>query len=227
MIDFPLKMIFLIIFPFIVLIVPFYMNKFGKAHWVMRKYMHTVGIGTMAIYGAVLSSIGELFILVITDLIIAGFLSLHPKIRFIQKLVEFGTRTGESKSEALLNTFFTIGTALYLMIVFVDQRYIFSAAVLTVSLGDGLGEFIGRPFGKIKFRIFSEKSIEGSIGVLIGSFLGIILSYIIFDVFDTTQLIYIGTVALLVTFIEAFSFAYLDNIIMQLVSAFFLFKYVS
>jgi dolichol kinase len=85
-----------------------------------------------------------------------------------------------------------------------------------VAIGDGLGEFIGKPFGKRKYRITAPKSLEGSLGVFLGSFVGAILAFGVLGSESITGwiLLVIILASLIAMIIEAVSISFLDNILM-------------
>ncbi len=128
-----------------------------------------------------------------------------------------GTREGERQIESLINTTLTAISMLSLMAIsFTDNRHFFFAGVLSVSIGDGLGEFIGKPYGKHKFKIFANKSYEGSLGVFVGTFIGCIIAYVSFDMtfFVQNVIFFFFIASLIATLIEAVSVSFIDNISM-------------
>ena len=68
-----------------------------------------------------------------------------------------GTRKGQRQSESIVNSTFTSISALTLLFVsfYFGSRHYFLAGILSVAVGDGLGEFIGKPYGKHKYKILS------------------------------------------------------------------------
>jgi phytol kinase len=86
--------------------------------------------------------------------------------------------------------------------------------MMSVALGDGLGEFIGKPYGKHKFKITANKSVEGSIAVFFGSFIGAILTLFLFNMFTVQIFLWVILTSFVAMVIEAVSFSFLDNVLM-------------
>lgn len=189
--------------------------------WFIRKLIHTCGLTIMGIYGSLLTTLDDIILIVGIVLAILGILTIIPQIQILQKLISMGTREGQTEKESTINTVFTTISVFALLIVFIDTRWLFLAGVLSVGWGDGLGEFIGRPFGKHKFKIISEKSVEGSFGVFLGTFLGIIFAILLLDPFEISMfVITISLVsAIAASIVEALSISFIDNVVMPFLVA--------
>lgn len=209
------KVIILILIPYILFGIAYYSSHKGKPAWFTRKLIHTFGLAIVGLYGSTLNNLQEVFYVFFVFLGILVILSLIPNLRLFQSLIEKGTRTGEKKSESIINTTLTSISMLTLLVVSFDQRWLFFAGALAVAIGDGLGEFVGRPYGKHKYHIFSDKSIEGSLGVFFGTLVGILISFTYFDL-DELSLIFFSAIilaSLVATLIEAFSVSFVDNVL--------------
>jgi dolichol kinase len=105
------------------------------------------------------------------------------------------------------------------------KPYIVAAGIFPMAYGDSLAALVGNRYGKYKFRIFEEKSLEGSMGMFLGSFLSLMLgmSYFskIYRFEFTSQLIPILAVSLATTLLEAVSPKGLDNILVPVMGAYF------
>lgn len=78
------------------------------------------------------------------------------------------TRTGD-KRELLKGTLYFVIVGIICGTLYYKQF----AGVLAMAIlgwGDGLAPVIGTRYGKIKYHIFSDKSVEGSLTFLVGSF---------------------------------------------------------
>ncbi len=220
----PIKIIVLVIIPFTFSLFAYYLHDKGKEPWFIRKYLHTVGLTLIAIYAMLFSSIEEIIITVSVVILIIIILSIIP-LKFAQTMIEFSTRKGEKQIESLINSSLTTIVALILMIVLYDYKWIFTSSLLTVAFGDALGEFIGKPYGRHKYRIIAPKSIEGSIAVFAGALIGIMIPYLFYGfVWSSVPVIIIA--ALVAMIIEALSISFLDNILMPSVTAFILYNYL-
>ena len=113
--------------------------------------------------------------------------------------------------------FFTISTVLCIvtlwtvMFVFHDSKYIIMAAYLALAIGDGAGEMIGKPLGRIKYKVFVEKSLEGTIAVFVGIAISIAISFAVYDIVFIPNIWKIFVIALIGTGAEASTYVGLDN----------------
>jgi len=73
---------------------------------------------------------------------------------------------------------YTIAFAVFTCLAFVDRPFPAAAALLALSLGDGLGGLVGRRFGTHFFRApgGKRKSLEGSLTVAVMSALGVLVA---------------------------------------------------
>ena len=81
--------------------------------------------------------------------------------------------------------------------------------------GDGLAPIIGTRYGKLKYRVLSDKSVEGSLAFLVGSiFAGLFfVRLIVPESFDATKIV---TIAVIATIVEGISPKEVDNITIPL-----------
>jgi len=167
-----------VLLSFIILNLIFLFKWLKMPKWQVRKLGHIILHIFLAFFPYFFENI---FDVIVTIIIIAGILlvvSLIPRIGFLQRIVDECTREGEKKYALVLNGFSTAFALLVIFFVFAyrDMVYIYTIAVLSVAFGDGLGEMIGRPYGKIKYKIFAERSVEGSFFVFFGSLMGVIIT---------------------------------------------------
>ena len=196
--------------------------KFQK--WQVRKLGHMLVHFVLAFFPYMYSYMISLIVTVIIVLVLAGIISLIPQIRFIQRLYRECTREGERIIELVINSISTAFAILLILFVFADKLYIFTAALLTVSLGDGMWEMIGRPYGRIKYKIFSERSLEGSLFVFIGTFLSIVIAYGYHSLLGLEGFWWkIAIVSLVGMVVEACNFRFIDNTTLPLSIALSLF----
>lgn len=208
------KLIGLLFFPYFVFFSSFYLHKRESPNWFVRKYIHTTGLFMVGLFGSTLSTLDEIVIIVTILFISAIALSIHPRIQLIQSLIRMGTRSGEREKETFFNSLFTIVASLTLLYFTFEHRWIFMVAMMAVSLGDGFGEFIGKPYGKHKFKITANKSVEGSIAVFFGSLIGAVFTLFLFNIFTLQILLLVVLTSFVAMVIEAISFSFLDNLFM-------------
>ena len=103
-----------------------------------------------------------------------------------------------------------------------DDLFAASIAIAAMSFGDGMGEVIGRRFGKHEFM--ARRTVEGSLAVLAATFVAIIvIAVFYFDVIGYSGgsepvllLPFALGVGLLVTVIEAVTPGKIDNLVIPL-----------
>ncbi len=120
------------------------------------------------------------------------------------------TRTG-NKGELLKGTLYFVIVAMICGTIYYKQP----AGVMAMAMlgwGDGLAPIIGTRYGKIKYHILSDKSVEGSLAFLVGSVCaGLFFVHLICvpEAFDVTKIIII---ALIATIVEGVSPREVDNL---------------
>jgi len=119
------------------------------------------------------------------------------------------TRTG-NKRELLKGTLYFVIVAMICGTIYYKQP----AGVMAMAMlgwGDGLAPIIGTRYGKIKYHILSDKSVEGSLAFLAGSLCaGLFFVHLIVpESFDATKIIII---ALIATVVEGVSPKEVDNL---------------
>ena len=82
--------------------------------------------------------------------------------------------------------------------------------------GDGLAPVIGKRFGKHKYHLFSDKTIEGSIAFFFFGFIGALFFNLLF--FGQINILILITVAVVTTVIEGLSPKDIDNILIPISS---------
>ena len=187
-----------------------------------RKFLHAM-IGNLPIIMPHFSD-GVYPFLVASPFILVTFLATpySPFPNLINRLGSLSelTEEGHSSGLVLYAISYTVLTYLYGM-----RPYIVAAGIFPMAYGDSLAALVGKRYGKNKFRIFEVKSLEGSMGMFLGSFLSLMLGMIYFSNiyrFEfTSQLIPILAVSLATTLLEAISPKGLDNMVVPLFGAYF------
>ena len=119
------------------------------------------------------------------------------------------TRTGD-KRELLKGTLYFVIVAMICGTVYYKQP----AGVMAMAMlgwGDGLAPIIGTRYGKMKYHILSDKSVEGSLAFLAGSLCaGLFFVHLIVpESFDAGKII---VIALIATIVEGVSPKEVDNL---------------
>ena len=156
----------------------FILKLFKLERWQIRKIGHMIVNCVAAFYPYLYGNFYDLLISVSIAIGVLLILSAIPKLHVLQRIFKMCSRDENFPWELFINAVLMgiVMISIAWFSAYKDSLFIFTAAYLSVSFGDGLGEMIGRPFGKIKYKIFSEKSLEGSIAVFLGSFVGLIIA---------------------------------------------------
>ncbi len=180
--------------------------------WQVRKISHMILHAVLAFFPYFIDNLFDLIITFSITMVLLLVLSLIPQIQFIPKIIEKCTREGDKNMQMVMNSTITSITVLIVYVLFLDKPYVFTAAFLSVSLGDGLGEMIGRPYGKIKYRIFEERSLEGSIAVFLGTAASIFVALAVNKMIAVDIWWKIIVIALIGTIVEACNYRFMDNV---------------
>lgn len=136
-----------------------------------------------------------------------------------------GARSSEGHPYGLV--LYAISWTIVAYLLFEDL-YAASIAIAAMSFGDGMGEIIGRRYGKVKFM--PHRTLEGSVAVVIATLIStLVLAWFYFDVIGYTGStapallwLFAPTVALFVGLLEAATPGSIDNLVIPLVVAGFL-----
>jgi phytol kinase len=123
------------------------------------------------------------------------------------------TRTGD-KRELLKGTLYFVIVAMICGTLYY-KRLEGVLAMAILGWGDGLAPVIGTRFGKMKYHVLSDKSVEGSLAFLVGSVAAglFFVKLILPDMFDPFQIIAVSIVA---TIVEGLSPKEVDNLTIPL-----------
>jgi len=192
----------------------FLLKVVGCKRWQIRKIGHMILHIVVAFFPYFFDNLFDIYVSVLLALGLFLFLSAIPKVQYLQRIFKMCSREESNPWELFFNSIFTGITLLVLLWLFKDQAllFVFTAAYLTMSLGDGLGEMIGRSFGKIKYKVFSEKSLEGSLAVFAGTVIAVTISLAVNSMIMLPgvwwKILVTGVVGAV---IEALSYKFLDN----------------
>lgn len=70
----------------------------------------------------------------------------------------------------------------FLALFFASKPYVIAAGILPMAYGDSLASIVGERYGRRRYRLFADKSLEGSGAIFLGSFLSLTLSLVFFSV---------------------------------------------
>ena len=145
-------------------------------------------------------------------------------VRFLRESV-LGARSAEGHSYGLV--MYAISWTIIAYALF-DDLYAASIAVAAMSFGDGMGELVGRRFGRLKYM--PHRTFEGSFAVFATTFVSVlVITWFYFDVVGVSGstapavlLPFALAVGGFVAFLEAITPGSIDNLVIPLVTAGFL-----
>ncbi|HET54315.1 MAG TPA: phosphatidate cytidylyltransferase [Ignavibacteria bacterium] len=123
------------------------------------------------------------------------------------------TRTGDRRELLKGPLYFTLVMCLMGTVYYKTPLALTAMGVL--AWGDGLAPIFGKRYGKNKYYIFAEKSLQGSAAFLLLGFLGAVLFNVLF--YDSIDFGFILVAVIIATIVEAFSPRDADNILIPLV----------
>jgi dolichol kinase len=195
----------------LVALLNFCVTKFGLPQDISRKITH-IGAGSL---------IG--FLPLYSDLDWSNYLNVTIFLVWIVLLVQKGlfaqpedeavrtmTRTGDRRELLKGPLYFVIVATLCGTILYKSLPGI--VAMATLGWGDGVAPIVGSRYGRWKYRIFSDKTVEGSLAMLIFGFAASVFFVwlVLPSELNITQLLLLAVVA---TLVEGCSPKEVDNIL--------------
>ncbi len=162
-------------------------------------------------------------VLVASPFIIVTFLATpySPFPGLLDRLGSLSELTEEGHSTGLVMYALSYTLLAYL---FGATPYIVAAGIFPMAYGDSIAALIGTRYGRTRFKVFEEKTVQGSVGMFAGSlislFLGMMYFSGIYGFSLTDQLVPILGVSVVTTLLEAVSPKGIDNILVPLVGAY-------
>jgi phytol kinase len=103
-----------------------------------------------------------------------------------------------------------------LAFLFASKTYIIAAGILPMAYGDSAASIIGEKYGKRRYHLTADKSLEGSAAMLIGSLLSFGASLILFSILYSfsllSKILLVFITSIVVTAVEALSPMGFDNL---------------
>jgi dolichol kinase len=103
------------------------------------------------------------------------------------------------------------------------EPYIVAAGIFPMAYGDSSAALIGERFGAHRYRVFEAKSVEGSLGMLAGSLISLLVGMLYFSLIYgfsfAAQIVPCLVVAAVTTVAEAVSPRSIDNLSVPLLGA--------
>lgn len=172
-----------------------------------RKFVH-ITVGSFVAFWPFFLSWNEIQLLSIAFLIVVGiskYLHLFSAIHSVQR-----PTWGE--------LYFALAVGLVPFIT--HDKWIYMAALLQMSLADGLAAILGSRYGKQSYLVFGhKKSVVGTLTFFLVSLL-ILVGYNIIGDGGISPIIYVITIAAVAAFVENLAVKGLDNLLLPLLVAF-------
>jgi phytol kinase len=195
----------------------------GYQKWIPRKFSHVAISSIVALALPIYDNLTGPTITIIIFLVVLFGSSLFG-FHASDLALSAGTRDDSNKVQTFLAAFLALVAFAIVFLSFMSIPFIFVSSILAVSWGDGAGEIFGRPFGKHKFKVWGgkKKSVEGSLAVMIMTFLGVCVAFLLFPYPVTldTLLIAGAIVSVAVSAAEVLCISWTDNVVIPLLSAF-------
>lgn len=139
--------------------------------------------------------------------------SYSPVRAFRRKLKGISELTSEGHEMGL---FFYAVSYTFLAFFLAQKPYTLAAGILPMAYGDAVASIVGEKYGKMKYRLIAEKSLEGSTAMFIVSFVLLWLSLLFFSMFYPLSLsgtiTSVMVVAAVTTLVEGLSPLGFDNL---------------
>jgi dolichol kinase len=144
----------------------------------------------------------------------SSFKSVSKKMKGLADITEEGHHFG-----LILYAFSYTLLALF----FASKPYVIAAGILPMAYGDAAASLVGERYGRRKYRLLADKSLEGSVAMFFTSFLSFTLSLAFFSLlysFSVFEKIFAAiAVAFVATIVEGFSPLGFDNLSVPILSA--------
>lgn len=205
--------IFSIIFVFLIIGVSSILTRFNLlSNEGSRKFIH-IGVSNWWIIAMIFFNNNIYASIVPALFVVINYISYKKQV--------FKAMERDGSKNDLGTVYFALSLLILSLITFknVEYSYLGALGILIMGYGDGFAAVIGVKYGENKFKVLgNEKSLEGSLAMFIFSF---IVSIVILYIFNPIHIIlYSLVLAIISTFLEAFSPYGLDNLAVPLGTSF-------
>jgi len=139
------------------------------------------------------------------------FKNIYKKMKGLADITEEGHQLGL--------VFYAVSYTFLALFFAVSKPYVIAAGILPMAYGDAAASLVGERYGKRKYKVIANKSLEGSAAMFLGSFLSLASFSLLysFSIFGTFFIAI--TVAAVATLVEGFSPLGFDNLTVPFFSA--------
>ncbi len=210
-------------FGFYLLIILLILKQTKFPAWVIRKVGHIFGGTYIAFIAFQFNSLTGILFTVCLFLVLLVVFIIFSKGKLLTEYFIFNFRENENDYTFMINTITTMLVLFGLLLVFYNYPAAFVTSALVISWGDTFGEVIGKTLPFVKYRIFCEKSISGTLGVFVFSFISFLTSAIIFEIPLSNGWLWISMLgSLTCAVIESISWKWFDNIVLPPIGGVFM-----
>jgi dolichol kinase len=160
--------------------------------------------------------------MVAAPFILVTFLaSPHSPYQGIYKRLK-GLADITEKGHSLGLVFYAISYT-FLALLFASKPMVIASGILPMAYGDSLASLVGERYGRVRYKIFAQKSLVGSTAMFLASFISLAASLAFFSALYSfsvyEKLVPAFVTTLVATLIEAFSPMGFDNLSVPAFSA--------
>jgi len=154
-------------------------------------------------------------------LLITFFASPYPLFKNISKRLK-GLADMTEEGHPLGLVFYVVSYT-FLALFFTSKPYVIAAGILPMAYGDSAASIVGEKYGRRRYKLIADKSLEGSTAMFFASFFSFTISLIFFSAlysFSVFEKFFSAiAVATVATFVESFSPMGFDNLTVPVFSA--------
>ncbi|MEA2070013.1 MAG: hypothetical protein U9O98_01845 [Asgard group archaeon] len=196
--------------------------------WLIRKAMHLLGGAYISLIVFKYDTFLGLILSLILFLILFLSLLVNSKFYLFKKILTLNRNNADKDATVLFNTISTLVIFFILFLIFHNNPLVFTAGLLVLTIADSAGEIAGRFFPFMEYKLFSKKSLSGSLAVFLFSILAFITTLFYYNYLIEINFIWIFIVgSFICTLVEACSWKWIDNLLMPFFGSLIMFWYVS
>jgi phytol kinase len=180
------------------------------SHESTRKFLH-ISLGTFIAFWPFFLSWASIYLLVLV--FIAGIIVARNSKKLSKRFTIFKT-INKLDRHSYGEIYFSLGIGLTALLT--HNKYIFMAAILNLSIADGLAALIGKKYGSESLYIVfgAKKSIVGSLTFLVFSLAILLFFYVVSGYNPSVAMIIL--LPPILTFVESLSSSGVDNLVLPL-----------
>ncbi|UJG41945.1 MAG: hypothetical protein K9W45_05635 [Candidatus Heimdallarchaeum aukensis] len=194
----------------------FLLSKTKLCSWRKRKLDHMSFLLYIGILRALNTNFYDILAIFFISVLIVGILSIIPSIKLFDFFISKDHRIDEPKKELGINIILTALMLIYVFFITLDSPFAFVGGIFVLSLGDGMGELVGRSFGKSKVIRNYPKTLEGSFAVFLGSLTALTITYYMYKISIIENFLIIFLLAIFATVLEFICKNLFDNLYIPL-----------